>query len=105
MSLSRWKMMAGVLGVSLGGLAAFVYVFYHYAGIRKHGLIGYIKHAALPPGVPGAIAPLIVIIELFTKFVFPAPNAPPAPSGASARTRSLALVPICTPHTRLPSAS
>jgi F-type H+-transporting ATPase subunit a len=51
-------------------LALFVYVFYHYAGIRKHGFVGYIKHAALPPGVPGFVAPLIVFIELFTKFIF-----------------------------------
>ena len=51
-------------------LAVFVYITYHYAGIRKHGFVGYIKHASLPPGVPPFIAPLIVIIELFTKFVF-----------------------------------
>jgi F-type H+-transporting ATPase subunit a len=51
-------------------LALFVYVFYHYAGFRKHGFVGYIKHAALPPGVPIFIAPLIVVIELFTKFIF-----------------------------------
>lgn len=29
-------------------LALFVYVTYHYAGFRKHGFVGYIKHAALP---------------------------------------------------------
>ena len=51
-------------------LALFVYVFYHYAGFRKHGFLGYLKHAALPPGVPVFIAPLIIVIELFTKFVF-----------------------------------
>ncbi len=42
----------------------------YYAGFKKHGFTGYIKHAALPPGVPVFIAPLIVFIELFTKFVF-----------------------------------
>ncbi len=51
-------------------LALFVYVFYHYAGFKKHGFFGYIKHAALPPDVPTFIAPLIIFIELFTKFVF-----------------------------------
>lgn len=51
-------------------LALFVYVAYHYAGFRKHGFTGYIKHAALPPGVPVAIAPLIVVIELLQKFLF-----------------------------------
>ena len=35
-----------------------------------HGLVGYIKHAALPPGVPVFIAPLIILIELLQKFVF-----------------------------------
>jgi F-type H+-transporting ATPase subunit a len=51
-------------------LALFVYVAYHYAGFRKHGFVGYIKHAALPPNVPGFVAPLIIFIELFTKFIF-----------------------------------
>lgn len=51
-------------------LALFVYVAYHWAGFRKHGFTGYIKHAALPPGVPGFVAPLIIFIELFTKFIF-----------------------------------
>jgi F-type H+-transporting ATPase subunit a len=51
-------------------LALFVYVFYHYAGFKKHGFVGYIKHAALPPGVPVFVAPLIILIELLTKFVF-----------------------------------
>lgn len=51
-------------------LALFVYVTYHYAGFRRHGFVGYIKHAALPPDVPVFIAPLIIVIELFTKFVF-----------------------------------
>ncbi|RZT88064.1 ATP synthase F0 subcomplex A subunit [Pseudonocardia sediminis] len=50
-------------------LALFVYVFYHYAGFKKHGFAGYIKHAALPPGVPVFIAPLIIVIELLQKFV------------------------------------
>ncbi|MBW0103690.1 F0F1 ATP synthase subunit A [Pseudonocardia sp. KRD291] len=50
-------------------LALFVYVFYHYAGFKKHGFFGYIKHAALPPGVPIFIAPLIIVIELLQKFV------------------------------------
>ncbi|MCX6467157.1 MAG: F0F1 ATP synthase subunit A [Pseudonocardiales bacterium] len=50
-------------------LALFVYVTYHYAGFRKHGLAGYLKHATLPPGVPIFIAPLIVVIEVFQKFI------------------------------------
>lgn len=50
-------------------LALFVYVFYHYAGVRKHGLFGYLKHLALPPGVPIYVAPLIILIEIAQKFV------------------------------------
>jgi len=50
-------------------LALIVYVAYHYAGFKKHGFAGYIKHATLPPGVPVFIAPLIVIIEVFQKFI------------------------------------
>jgi F-type H+-transporting ATPase subunit a len=51
-------------------LALFVYVFYHYAGVRKHGLFGYLKHATLPPGVPLAVAPLVVVIEIVQRFLF-----------------------------------
>ena len=50
-------------------LALFVYVTYHYAGFRKHGFAGYLKHATLPPGVPIFIAPLIIVIEVFQKFI------------------------------------
>ncbi len=50
-------------------LALLVYVTYHYAGFKKHGFAGYLKHATLPPGVPIFIAPLIVVIEVFQKFI------------------------------------
>ncbi|MEQ3550854.1 F0F1 ATP synthase subunit A [Pseudonocardia nematodicida] len=50
-------------------LALVVYVFYHYAGFKKHGFAGYLKHATLPGGVPWAMAPLIIIIEIMQKFV------------------------------------
>ncbi|MEV1291469.1 F0F1 ATP synthase subunit A [Pseudonocardia sp. NPDC049635] len=50
-------------------LALVVYVAYHYAGFRKHGFVGYFKHATLPKGVPMAIAPLIIVIELLQKFL------------------------------------
>lgn len=50
-------------------LALFVYVFYHYAGFKKHGFAGYLRHAALPPGVPIFIAPLIIVIEILQKFL------------------------------------
>ncbi|MHA6627692.1 F0F1 ATP synthase subunit A [Pseudonocardia sichuanensis] len=50
-------------------LALFVYVTYHYAGIRKHGLGGYFKHALFPPGAPSAVYLILAPIEFLSKFV------------------------------------
>lgn len=50
-------------------LALFVYVTYHYAGIRKHGLGGYFKHALFPPGAPAAVYLILAPIEFLSKFV------------------------------------
>ena len=50
-------------------LTLFVYVVYHYVGIKKHGGFGkYIKWM-IPPGVPGWLLPLIVPLELLTFFI------------------------------------
>ena len=50
-------------------LTLFVYVVYHWVGIKKHGGFGnYIKWM-IPPGVPGWLLPLIVPLELLTYFV------------------------------------
>lgn len=46
-----------------------VYPVYHYAGFRRHGFGGYLKHQLMPPGAPGAVLPLLVPIEFFTKFI------------------------------------
>jgi F-type H+-transporting ATPase subunit a len=50
-------------------LAIFVYVFYHYAGIRKHGLGGYFKQALFPPGAPAPVYVILAPIEFLSKFV------------------------------------
>ena len=50
-------------------LALFAYVIYHGAGFKEHGPIGYIKHALVPPGVPKAMLPLMVLIEFISKFL------------------------------------
>jgi F-type H+-transporting ATPase subunit a len=49
-------------------LALFAYVVYHGAGLKSHG-IGYFKHALVPPGVPAALLPLVVLIEFVSKFL------------------------------------
>jgi F-type H+-transporting ATPase subunit a len=49
-------------------LALLAYVVYHGAGLRSHGL-GYLKHALVPPGVPKAMLPLVMIIEFISKFL------------------------------------
>ncbi len=50
-------------------VALFVYVFYHYAGIRKHGFGGYFKHALFPPGAPVAVYLILAPIEFISKFI------------------------------------
>lgn len=49
-------------------LALLSYVVYHGAGFKSHGL-GYFKHALVPPGVPKAMLPLVVLIEFVSKFL------------------------------------
>lgn len=50
------------LNVTLG-CAITVWVFYHVEGIRAQGLGTYLKHFAVPPGSPVAMAPIMLIIE------------------------------------------
>ena len=49
-------------------LALIAYVVYHGAGFKSHG-IGYFKHALVPPGVPIALLPLVMLIEFVSKFL------------------------------------
>jgi F-type H+-transporting ATPase subunit a len=53
------------LNVTLG-CALTVWVFYHIEGIREQGIVAYLKHFAVPPGSPVAMAPLMLIIELIS---------------------------------------
>jgi F-type H+-transporting ATPase subunit a len=50
------------------GCAITVWVFYHVMGIRAQGIGPYLKHFAVMPGAPLAIAPLILIIEVISHF-------------------------------------
>ncbi|MFD1212337.1 F0F1 ATP synthase subunit A [Arthrobacter sp. GCM10027362] len=49
-------------------LAAMVYITWIVLGIKKHG-IGYFKLAVVPSGVPKAILPLVVVIEIISTFL------------------------------------
>jgi F-type H+-transporting ATPase subunit a len=50
-------------------MALLVYVIYHFIGIKEQGVFGYLKSSLVPPGVPKAILPLLVFIELITLFI------------------------------------
>jgi F-type H+-transporting ATPase subunit a len=50
------------------GCAVFVFLYYNFAGIRKHGVVKYLKHFVGP--VP-LMAPLMIPIELISHFARP----------------------------------
>jgi len=52
----------GLIGLPLT-LAIIVWVVYITSGIKRHGGFGYVKHSLFPPGVPGALKPLVAIID------------------------------------------
>ena len=45
------------------GCAITTWVYYHVQGLKKQGVLNYLKHFAVPPGVPIIMAPLMLIIE------------------------------------------
>jgi F-type H+-transporting ATPase subunit a len=49
-------------------LAVVSYVMFIYLGMRKHGVVGYLKHALVPPA-PGFVLPLLIPIEFFSTFL------------------------------------
>lgn len=51
------------------GLALISWLIYNYVGIKKHGLLGYIKLQCVPSGVTGPILVLIVPLEFFSNLV------------------------------------
>ena len=46
------------------GCAITTWVYYHMQGIRKQGIVKYLKHFAMPPGVPVLMAPLMALIAV-----------------------------------------
>ena len=50
-------------------LALITYVIFNVVGIAKQGPLTYLKNSVVPSGVPKAILPLVVIIELVSHFL------------------------------------
>ena len=48
------------------GCAITVWLYYHFQGIRTQGIVSYLLHFVFPPGVPKALAPLMLPIELIS---------------------------------------
>ena len=48
------------------GLAITTWVYYHVQGLKKQGVVNYLKHFAVPPGAPVWMAPLMLIIEVIS---------------------------------------
>jgi len=48
------------------GCAITTWVYYHFQGIRKQGLVKYLVHFAAPPGSPLWMAPIMLPIELIS---------------------------------------
>jgi F-type H+-transporting ATPase subunit a len=48
------------------GCALTIWVYYHLQGVRQQGIVNYVKHFALPPGSPVAMAPLMFVIEIIS---------------------------------------
>ena len=48
------------------GCAITTWVYYHFQGVKHQGAFNYIKHFAMPPGSPAAMAPLMFIIEIIS---------------------------------------
>ena len=45
------------------------WLIYNVVGVIKQGPFHYVKNSTIPPGVPIAILPLVVIIEIVSTFV------------------------------------
>jgi F-type H+-transporting ATPase subunit a len=48
------------------GCALTVWIYYHLMGVKAQGIVAYVKHFAVPPGSPVALAPLMLIIEIIS---------------------------------------
>jgi F-type H+-transporting ATPase subunit a len=49
-------------------LAILVWFIFNIVGIKRQGFFGYMKSSLIPPGVPKAILPLMVLIEFVSTF-------------------------------------
>jgi F-type H+-transporting ATPase subunit a len=56
------------IGFPLALAVLVVYPVYHFVGIQRHGLGGYLKKELFPPNVPKPVYVLLTPIEIFTKF-------------------------------------
>jgi F-type H+-transporting ATPase subunit a len=50
-------------------LAALSWVIYNAVGIKKHGLVGYLKLQSVPTGVSKAMYPLLIPLEFFSNIL------------------------------------
>ena len=50
-------------------MAVIVWFTYNAVGISKHGIFGYLKHVAVPPGAPWWLLWLLVPIEIITQII------------------------------------
>ncbi len=48
------------------GCALTTWVYYHIQGLKAQGPLAYLKHFAMPPGSPAAMAPLMFFIEIIS---------------------------------------
>ncbi len=60
-TFSRASMAYALAGVS--------WLLYNYIGVRKHGLLGYLKLQCVPSGVGVALLPLLIPLEFFSNLV------------------------------------
>ena len=65
--LPTWKAGTGTTGIT-GAIALMSFLYFIYVGMKKKGVFGYIKSLA-PAGLPGPIAAIVWVIELFSTFL------------------------------------
>ena len=65
--LPTWKAGTGTTGITLA-IALMSFIYFIAMGMRKKGVLGYIKSLA-PAGLPAPIAAVVWVIELFSTFL------------------------------------
>lgn len=65
--LPTWKAGTGSTGIT-GAIALASFVYFIYVGVKKRGVLGYIKSLA-PKGLMAPIAAVVWVIELFSTFL------------------------------------